>query len=176
MHQEGLLLTFSSHIRNLRLLPHRCTHPLRGCQGRPMCHLRLQQSSGVTCGAATNIYKETCAGGNYSPSRNSFFALTRMEMLMAPKVRTIHTVSQLPLTFNVYLQHLTYEKWKLNHNYPVLFTSFTSSPLHLNFLAALKGDKRAAKYKDPSICQLDHCGKRHTISSSTLSQEIICGE
>ena len=95
MCREGLLLTSSSQARHPPHHPHRCMPPLRGCQGRPMCLRRRQRSSGATCGAATTICKEMCAGGNCSPTRNSSFALTRREKLMAPKARTIHTVSRL---------------------------------------------------------------------------------
>ncbi len=100
MHREGRLLTSSSHTRHLPHHPHRCTHPLRGCHGRPMCHRPPRRSSGATCGAATTIYKEMCAGGNCSPTRNSSFALTRKEKLTAPKVTRIHTVSQLCYNFD----------------------------------------------------------------------------
>lgn len=95
MNQEGFLHT----PHHLPHHPHRCTHPLRGCQGRRMYHRPQRRSSGATCGAATTIYKGMCAGGNCSPTRNSSFALTRKEKLMAPKVRMIHTVSKPSLVF-----------------------------------------------------------------------------
>lgn len=77
----------SHHIFQRR----RHTPPPPGCPGRPT--RPLQRSSGATCGAATTTSRETCAGGNSSPTRSSSFASTRKEKSTAPKVRTIRSVS-----------------------------------------------------------------------------------
>lgn len=103
MHMKGPPFTSTSHPHRPPPPLRRCTHPRRGCPGRPICPHPLRQSSDVTCGAATIISKGMCADGNCSPTRNSFFASTRKEKLMAPKVRTTRTVSDLS-TFSAFTQ------------------------------------------------------------------------
>lgn len=96
MHQEGLLLFSSQRPR-----PPCCsTHPRQGCHGQPTSRRRPRWSSGVTCEAATNICKVTCAGGSCSPTRSSSSALVKMESLMAPRTGMIRTVSQRTHTYH----------------------------------------------------------------------------
>lgn len=102
MRQEELLTFSSQHPHH----PRRSALPQRGCHEQPTSRRRCrpQWSSGVMCEAATNICRETCAGGSCSPIRNSSFASVKTETLMAPRTGMIHTVSQLisfPLLFTV---------------------------------------------------------------------------
>lgn len=80
----------ASSSRTHHIFHHRTPLP-PGCPGRPT--RLLLRWSGATCGAATTTSRETCAGGNSSPTRSSSFASTRKEKSTAPKVRTIRTVS-----------------------------------------------------------------------------------